>query len=119
MHLLNRPTDKQPLPHLAMSLGQDLKAIVSSAQPIWHKSITTFSSLRQDVLSDLQNIDRVQGVKWKRYPTLNRILKGHRRGELTIITGPTGCGKTTFISEYSLDLALQGVRRVHCACVNI
>jgi twinkle protein len=48
-------------------------------------------------------------VKWKRFPTLNKILKGHRRGELTVITGPTGCGKTTFISEYSLDLATQGV----------
>lgn len=65
--------------------------------------------MRQDVLSDLQNIDKVQGIKWKRYPTLNKFLKGHRRGELTILTGPTGCGKTTFMSEYSLDLALQGV----------
>lgn len=110
-HLTNflRPTDKQPLPHMASQQNSDLKAIVSSAQPVWHKSITTFASLRQDVLSDLQNIDRVQGVKWKRYPLLNKILKGHRRGELTVITGPTGCGKTTFISEYSLDLALQGV----------
>lgn len=51
----------------------------------------------------------MQGVKWKRYPTLNRILKGHRKGELTVLTGPTGCGKTTFMSEYSLDLAMQGV----------
>lgn len=48
-------------------------------------------------------------MKWKRYPTLNRILKGHRKGELTVLTGPTGCGKTTFMSEYSLDLAIQGV----------
>lgn len=36
-------------------------------------------------------------------------MKGHRKGELTILTGSTGCGKTTFMSEYSLDLALQGV----------
>ncbi|KRT81242.1 hypothetical protein AMK59_5114, partial [Oryctes borbonicus] len=28
---------------------------------------------------------------------------------MTILTGPTGSGKTTFISEYSLDLAMQGV----------
>ena len=48
-------------------------------------------------------------MKWKRYPALNRILKGHRRGEFTVLTGPTGCGKTTFMSEYSLDLAMQGV----------
>ena len=52
---------------------------------------------------------QVQGVKWKRFPALNRLLKGHRRGEFTILTGPTGSGKTTFMSEYSLDLAMQGV----------
>ena len=47
--------------------------------------------------------------QWKRYPELNRLLKGHRRGELTILTGPTGSGKTTFVSDYSLDLCMQGV----------
>ncbi|KAJ8969936.1 hypothetical protein NQ314_001517 [Rhamnusium bicolor] len=102
-----RPNEKQQLPHLDDS--QDFKAVINNAQPMWHKSITTFASLRAEVLSDLQNIDKVQGVKWKRYPTLNKILKGHRRGELTVFTGPTGSGKTTFISDYSLDLAMQGV----------
>lgn len=104
-----RPTDLHPTPSKALSTGFDLKGIYSKAQPILHKSITTFQSLRQDVLSDLQNIDKVQGVKWKRYPTLNKLLRGHRKGELTVLTGPTGCGKTTFMSDYSLDLALQGV----------
>ncbi|XP_011639381.1 twinkle protein, mitochondrial isoform X1 [Pogonomyrmex barbatus] len=104
-----RPIDIQPRPKLAADKGYDLKNILMNAQPIWHKSITTFDDLRQDILCDLQNIDRVQGVKWKRYPVLNRILKGHRRGEFTILTGPTGSGKTTFMSEYSLDLAMQGV----------
>ena len=85
-----RPTDNQPQPKIAASLGYNLREIVQNAQPIWHKSITTFTSLRQDVLSDLQNIDKVQGVKWKRYPALNKILKGHRRGEFTVLTGPTG-----------------------------
>ncbi|EFA00172.2 mitochondrial DNA helicase [Tribolium castaneum] len=102
-----RPNEKQLLPHLVE--GQDFKSIVNSAQPIWHKSITNFANLRKDVFSDLQNIDKIEGVKWKRFPALNKILRGHRRGELTVITGPTGCGKTTFISEYSLDLAMQGV----------
>ncbi|KAJ8964650.1 hypothetical protein NQ317_012320 [Molorchus minor] len=105
--LLVRPNEKQLLPHLDES--QDFKAVISGAQPMWHKSITTFSNLRSEVFSDLQNIDKVQGVKWTRYPALNKILKGHRRGELTVFTGPTGSGKTTFISDYSLDLAMQGV----------
>ncbi|KAF5302673.1 hypothetical protein FQA39_LY10169 [Lamprigera yunnana] len=105
--LFIRPMETHPLPHKVSD--KDIKQIIAAAKPIWHKSITTFSSLREDILSELQNIDKVHGVKWKRFPTLNRILKGHRKGELTVITGPTGCGKTTFISEYSLDLAAQGV----------
>lgn len=104
-----RPTSAQPTPYKALVASVDIKGILSKSQPILHKAITTFSSLRQDVLSDLQNVDKVQGVKWKRYPTLNKYLKGHRKGELTILTGPTGCGKTTFMSDYSLDLAMQGV----------
>ena len=29
-------------------------------------------------------------MKWKRFPKLTKILQGHRRGELTVLTGPTG-----------------------------
>lgn len=104
-----RPTEDQPTPYQAVQRSIGIKPILSSAKPILHKAITTFNSLRQDVLSDLQNMDKVEGIKWKRYPTLNKLLKGHRRGELTILTGPTGCGKTTLMSEYSLDLAMGGV----------
>lgn len=106
---LIRPTDNQTSAYDAFKQNIELKGIVSKSLPLLHKSITTFGSLREDVLSDLQNVDKVQGVKWKRYPTLNKLLKGHRKGELSILTGSTGCGKTTFMSEYSLDLAMQGV----------
>lgn len=104
-----RPTDAQPTPYNAIQQSLNIKDIILTAKPILHDAITTFRSLRSDVLSDLQNFDKVQGVKWKRFPVLNKLLKGHRRGELTILTGPTGSGKTTFMSEYSLDLVLQGV----------
>ncbi|PRD18264.1 UNVERIFIED_CONTAM: Twnk [Trichonephila clavipes] len=46
---------------------------------------------------------------WKRFTVLNDLLKGHRPGELTIFSGQTGTGKTTFLSEYSLDLCIQGL----------
>lgn len=107
--LLIRPTDAEPSPFDAQRKRLNIRYILQKATPVRHKSITTFNTLRNDILSELQNIEKVNGVKWRRFPQLNKLLKGHRKGELTIITGPTGSGKTTFMSEYSLDLALQGV----------
>lgn len=40
-------------------------------------------------------------------PKFSSILKGFRPGELTIFTGPTGSGKTTVLSQISLDLCMQ------------
>ena len=48
-------------------------------------------------------------LQWQRFPGLTKTLKGHRPGEMTILTGPTGSGKTTLVSELSLDLCQQGV----------
>ncbi|XP_014241293.1 twinkle protein, mitochondrial [Cimex lectularius] len=107
-HLV-RPIDDQKTVIEAIEKHKDIQKIINTAQKIAHSSITTFSSLREDVFSELYNADKASGVKWERFPLLNKILKGHRRGELTILTGPTGSGKTTFMSEYSLDLAMQKV----------
>ncbi|BFZ19127.1 hypothetical protein BsWGS_22166 [Bradybaena similaris] len=104
-----RPSIDDPGPLTALTQGLKLSTILRKARPISHDSIVSFSQLRQEVLSQFLHSEQVAGVKWKRYPMLNKLLKGHRRGELTVFTGPTGSGKTTFISEYSLDLCMQGV----------
>ncbi|XP_013167046.1 PREDICTED: twinkle protein, mitochondrial [Papilio xuthus] len=104
-----RPTDGLVTASETAAANLSLKALVSEAKPAAHRSITTFSALRDDVYAELTNIDKVRGVKWRRFPALTRLLGGHRRGELTVLTGPTGCGKTTLCAEMSLDLAQQGV----------
>lgn len=38
------------------------------------------------------------------------MIRGFRPGELTIFTGPTGSGKTTVLSQMSLDYCFQGVK---------
>ncbi|XP_007571853.1 twinkle mtDNA helicase [Poecilia formosa] len=106
---LVRPGEFQPCPLEALSQGKNLSRIVKASIPAAHKSIVSFKQLREDVYGELVNTDQVAGVKWTRFPELNRILKGHRKGELTVFTGPTGSGKTTFISELALDLCMQGV----------
>ncbi|KAI5623329.1 twinkle protein, mitochondrial [Silurus asotus] len=106
---LVRPGDFHPCPNSALVQGRNLARIVKASIPAAHKSIVSFKQLRDDVFGELANVEQVAGIKWARFPELNRILKGHRTGELTVFTGPTGSGKTTFISEYALDLCMQGV----------
>lgn len=52
-----------------------------------HRSITSFKSLKDEVYKSFVNFEEDQGIKWTRFPGLNKILKGHRPGELTIFTG--------------------------------
>lgn len=106
---LIRPSTEAPSPINALHQKQSLKKILSTALPVVHNSIVSFQKLRDDIYSELAQLEQVAGVKWKRFPALNKLLKGHRRGEMTIFTGMTGTGKTTFMSDYSLDLCMQGV----------
>ncbi|KAM9336512.1 twinkle mtDNA helicase [Symphorus nematophorus] len=106
---LVRPGEYRPCPVEALAQGKNFSHIIKSSIPAAHKSIVSFKQLREDVYGELVNTDQVAGVKWTRFLELNRILKGHRKGELTVFTGPTGSGKTTFISEVALDLCMQGV----------
>ncbi|XP_078269517.1 twinkle mtDNA helicase [Rhinoraja longicauda] len=104
-----RPGEGQPCPLEALASGLNLGKIVKAAVPAGHKSIISFRQLRDDVFGELANAEQVSGIKWRRFPDLNKLLKGHRKGELTVFTGSTGSGKTTFISECALDLCMQGV----------
>lgn len=109
--IIGPPSEKQLFSSALDALNQshNLKDIVSSAIPASHKQIMTFQQLREEVFSELLNADQVAGVKWQRFPELAKHLKGFRPGELTVFTGPTGSGKTTLMSELSLDLCNQGV----------
>ena len=53
--------------------------------------------------------DQNCGTKSLSFQIFNQKVKGIRRGELTVLTGPTGSGKTTFLSQLSLDFAKQGI----------
>lgn len=68
-----------------------------------------FRDLREEVYNEVLHPEQTRGVQSKDLPTLTNITKGHRAGELTILTGPTGAGKTTIISQLSLDYCKSGV----------
>jgi len=102
-------TNEWPSALQAVRKKLDVSDILASASTQHHQYITTFDSLRHDVFLEFLQSDQMEGVKWKRFDGLNSLMKGFRRGEMTVFTGRTGSGKTTFMSEYSLDLCMQGV----------
>jgi len=93
----------------ALLRNYDLQAIIDAALPIPHDNVVTFATLREQVMHELLNPMEYCGVPTPSLPSLTNILKGFRRGEMTVITGPTGSGKTTFLSQISLDFAEQHV----------
>jgi len=102
-------THEHPCAVTAVRKKSDVQDILDSARICHHDFITTFDKLRQDVYLEFVNTDKIEGVKWKRFDDFNGLLRGFRRGEMTVFTGRSGSGKTTFMSEYSLDLCMEGV----------
>lgn len=95
---------------LAKGFGARLALTVEKAEKMSHPAIVSFASLRAEVFDAVTRTEKNRGVPWQRFPALTSIMGGFRDGELTVLTGPTGSGKTTFLSEYSLDLCQLGVK---------
>ncbi|EUB56790.1 Twinkle protein [Echinococcus granulosus] len=74
------------------------------------KIIRFDGDLLAKTLNEILNVVEIQGIQWQRFKELNKLLRGFRSHEMTVLSGKTGVGKTTFACEYSLDLAEQGVR---------
>lgn len=54
-----RPTDDQPAPYLAYKLSLNIEQIIKTADKMVHPSIIQFSTIRNEVLAELQNHDKV------------------------------------------------------------
>ncbi|KAJ2806033.1 hypothetical protein H4R20_001849 [Coemansia guatemalensis] len=94
---------------IALARGYDLTSVLESSRPVQHDKVLDFSALREAVKFEVTNPDLIRGVESTDFPGWNAIYKGLRPGELTILSGPTGCGKTTVISQMSLDFCKSGV----------
>jgi twinkle protein len=92
----------------ALLNGLDLERIIEDSKVVPHERIMTFQSLRNDVLHEILHPNKYVGAPIKSLPGLMGLVQGLRRGELTVLTGPTGSGKTTFLGQVSLDLAENG-----------
>eukprot|EP00978_Attheya_sp_CCMP212_P017804 scaffold47932_cov48-Attheya_sp.AAC.1 len=93
----------------ALLQNQDLNAMLEAAKVMPHESILQFDEIRSQVLHEIFHPDKYVGVPVPSLPSFTKLIKGFRRGEMTVLTGPTGSGKTTFLGQLSLDFADQGV----------
>ncbi|CAH1756131.1 14360_t:CDS:2 [Entrophospora sp. SA101] len=93
----------------ALIAGRDLNQILSNSKPLPHEQIINFDHIKDGVYREIINPDQVRGVMSNDIPALNKTLKGHRPGEMTIFSGGTGTGKTTVLSQLSLDYCISGV----------
>jgi hypothetical protein len=81
----------------ALLCGFDLENIIADAKLTPHERIVDFAELRNDVLHEIMYPDKYVGVPISSLPGLTNIMKGLRRGEMTVLTGPTGSGEYTNI----------------------
>ncbi|KAJ1938833.1 hypothetical protein FBU59_004319 [Linderina macrospora] len=93
----------------ALARGFDLKEMIDQARPERHDKVLDFAALREAVKFEVNNPDLIRGVESTDLPGWNSCFKGLRPGELTILSGPTGCGKTTVLSQMSLDFCKSNV----------
>ncbi|KAI0224968.1 hypothetical protein L0F63_005489, partial [Massospora cicadina] len=93
----------------AFKMKLDLKEVIASAKLYTHSKVMTFENLHDSVMLEIMHADQVQGTPSNDFPQFSELIKGLRPGELTVFTGPTGTGKTTFLSQLSLDFAKSGV----------
>ena len=91
----------------ALRAKLDLKAALLAATAPTHKELKTSADYRSDIMQELTNPNAYSGVPITSIKSLQDKLKGIRRGEMTLLTGGTGTGKTTFCSQLSLDLVNQ------------
>jgi twinkle protein len=77
----------------AMLMGLDLNKMLEEASIKEHEYVVGFRGLRSQVLTQIVNPEKYCGVAAPSLPGLTSIIKGFRRGELTVLTGPTGSGK--------------------------
>jgi replicative DNA helicase len=75
------------------------------AKPQAHPRIEDLSALRTSIRRDISSSTRAEGGQALSIPGLTNLLKGFRRGEMIVVTGSTGAGKTTFLSQLSIDFA--------------
>jgi twinkle protein len=64
--------------------------MLKAARTLSHQRIEQFSTLRQALKQKLSSGQLIEGSSTPSIPGLTQICKGFRRGEMVVVSGPTG-----------------------------
>ena len=74
----------------ALLTGWDINELMEEAREMPHERILQFSDLRDQVIHEIVNPEKYRGAAIPSLPGFTSLIKGFRRGEMTVLTGPTG-----------------------------
>ena len=82
-----------------MRLGLDFKALIrDKGRWLDSNKVLSMHALTSKIEHRIMNLDKLYGVPSQYFHFFNTHIKGLRKGELTVLTGASGSGKTTFLS---------------------
>lgn len=84
-----------------------LRDIIKKAPIPKHDTVIHVSDCLDEFLENFRNGNRSRGSTTG-YPSLDAIIGGRREGELTIVTGNTSSGKTTFTFNIGMSVSKLG-----------
>lgn len=86
-----------------------MKQIIESSKTKPGQNVNVYSDYTNLIKERIYNQDKFKGIQIEFIPFFNKKVKGIRMQEVTIVSGPTGCGKTTFLAQLSLDLGKKDI----------
>lgn len=96
----------------ALGNAFNIKALIDAAKPSGGDSVVRITELREAYKKSLRGTNpRGISTGWT---DLDAVMGGVRDGEVTLVTGDTSSGKSTFASQWALQMATQGIRTLVC-----
>lgn len=90
----------------AGALDLAIKAIEESEAPR-HEKVRHISEFLDELRQEFEHGDRTRGLTTG-FPSLDNLIGGRRFGEVVVISGGTGSGKSTLCMNLALHIASQG-----------
>ena len=98
---------KDPTDFMRLNMMHIVVKAIADAPIFTHDKVSHISDFIQELKDDFLYGDRTRGVSTG-YPVLDQLVGGRRPGELTVVFGGTGSGKSTFCNNLCLNWALTG-----------